>query len=87
MCGRPSYRAELGTEGAFGMHDAAVPQRPGDQRRKNRAEAIERFIQEFAPGDNADLLAQMLVTICRLIFEGGPNEGGVGAPTRRATRS
>ncbi len=48
------------------MHDATVPQRPGDQRRKSRAEAIERFIREFAPGDNADLLAQMLVTICRL---------------------
>jgi uncharacterized protein (TIGR00730 family) len=31
-----------------------------------RAAAIARFLEEFAPGDNHDLLAEMMVTICRL---------------------
>lgn len=37
-----------------------------DKRRRQRSEAIERFVREFAPCANEDLLREMLVTICRL---------------------
>jgi len=37
-----------------------------DQRRRERAEAIERFVREYAPCENEDLLREMLVTMCRL---------------------
>jgi len=41
-----------------------------DQLRKDRAEAIEDFLKRFAPSDNADILAQMMVTVCRLGDDG-----------------
>lgn len=37
-----------------------------DARRRQRWEAIERFIREYAPCANEDLLREMMVTICRL---------------------
>lgn len=37
-----------------------------DQRRRQRTEAIERFVREYAPCENEDLLREMMVTICRL---------------------
>jgi hypothetical protein len=37
-----------------------------EDRRKARADAIFQLVREFAPGENEDLLAQMIVTICRL---------------------
>jgi len=37
-----------------------------EQRRKARSDAIQKFLEDFAPSENADLLAQMMVTICRL---------------------
>ena len=48
------------------MHDTAAGQPSGEQRRFERSKAIESFIREFAPCGNEDLLAQMMVTICRL---------------------
>jgi hypothetical protein len=47
-----------------------IPPRSSDQWRQNRADAIDRFLREFAPGENNDLLAEMLVTICRLSADG-----------------
>ncbi len=35
-------------------------------RRQARGDAIRTFLDEFAPGENQDLLAEMMVTICRL---------------------
>lgn len=52
------------------MGDLAVPSRSSEERRRNRTEAIERFLREFAPCDHDDLLAEMLVTICRLSADG-----------------
>lgn len=37
-----------------------------DQRRRERTQAIERFVREYAPCENEDLLREMMVTICRL---------------------
>ena len=37
-----------------------------NQRRRERTEAIERFVREYAPCENEDLLREMMVTICRL---------------------
>ena len=37
-----------------------------DELRQARAQAIDRFLGEFAPSENEDLLGRMLVTICRL---------------------
>ena len=44
--------------------------------RRGRAEAIKHLLDGYAPGDNADLLAQMMVTICRLA-EDGADRGDV----------
>lgn len=41
-----------------------------EARRRDRAEAIERFVREYAPCENQDLLREMLVTICRLSADG-----------------
>ncbi|MCB9850706.1 MAG: LOG family protein [Phycisphaerales bacterium] len=35
-----------------------------------RAKAIDTFLDEFAPGENQDLAAEMLVTVCRLVRDG-----------------
>lgn len=42
----------------------SVPSR--EDWRRQRTQAIKEFVREFAPGENEDLLAQMMVTICRL---------------------
>jgi len=39
-------------------------------RRRVRADAIEKFVKTFVPGENEDLFSQMLVTICRLGADG-----------------
>jgi len=44
---------------------APVPS-AGDDWRASRGEAIRAFLAEFAPGDQEDLLSQMMVTVCRL---------------------
>lgn len=38
--------------------------------RRRRQEAIEAFLREFAPSAHQDLLAEMLVTVCRLAADG-----------------
>ena len=48
------------------MHDIAKSTVAREQWRKNRAEAIHKLLAEFAPSDNEDLLAQMVVNVCRL---------------------
>ncbi len=49
------------------MHQPQPTDHPSREKfRKARAEAIEKFLDEFAPCDNRDLLFQMIVTICRL---------------------
>jgi uncharacterized protein (TIGR00730 family) len=45
-----------------------VPSR--DVFRKARSEAIKKFLSEFAPCENEDLLHQMIITICRLAADG-----------------
>lgn len=42
----------------------------GKDRRQERTEAIAKLLAEFAPSDHTDLLAQMMVTICRLAADG-----------------
>lgn len=42
----------------------SVPSR--EDWRQRRTQAIKNFVHEFAPGENEDLLTQMMVTICRL---------------------
>lgn len=44
----------------------SAPTEDHDHRRRQRSEAIARFVREFAPCENEDLLREMLVTICRL---------------------
>jgi len=39
-------------------------------RRQERADAISKLLAEFAAGEHTDLLAQMMVTICRLAADG-----------------
>jgi len=39
-------------------------------RRQGRTEAISKLLAEFAASDHTDLLAQMMVTICRLAADG-----------------
>jgi uncharacterized protein (TIGR00730 family) len=46
------------------MHDALPRSR--DEIRKERSEAIDEFLSKWAPSQNQDLLAQMMVTLCRL---------------------
>ncbi|MHC5111706.1 MAG: LOG family protein [Planctomycetota bacterium] len=48
------------------MHDALPTTRSKDDWRQGRSDAIRKFLQEYAPSDNEDLLFQMMVTICRL---------------------
>lgn len=38
--------------------------------RKERSAAIKRFLADFAPSENGELLSQMLITICRLAADG-----------------
>lgn len=39
-------------------------------RRQERSEAIAKLLAEFAPSEHTDLLAQMMVTVCRLAADG-----------------
>lgn len=39
-------------------------------RRQERTEAIASLLAKFAPSDHSDLLAQMMVTVCRLAADG-----------------
>jgi len=48
------------------MHQEGATSVAQQQRRRARSEAIQRFLEDFAPSENSDLLAQMMVTICRL---------------------
>ncbi len=52
------------------MTEEKPESRTDDERRQARSAAIERFIDEFAPGENADLLGQMMVTLTRLAADG-----------------
>jgi len=52
------------------MAEASGATRTSEERRRDRAEAIERFVREYAPCENQDLLREMLVTICRLSADG-----------------
>ncbi len=40
------------------------------QQAEDRAQAIKQFLDAYAPGDNQDLAAEMMVTICRLARDG-----------------
>jgi uncharacterized protein (TIGR00730 family) len=48
------------------MNDMVSPSTNGDERRRARESAIRRFVEEYAPGANADLFEEMLLTLCRL---------------------
>ncbi|MEK6675160.1 MAG: LOG family protein [Planctomycetota bacterium] len=48
----------------------AVSSPAADERRRLRTKAIEDFVTQFAPGVNADLLSEMMTTICRLSVDG-----------------
>jgi uncharacterized protein (TIGR00730 family) len=52
------------------MDESAISPRSLEDWRKGRSEAIKKFLTEYAPGGDDDLLAQMLVTICRLVADG-----------------
>lgn len=52
------------------MHDFLESSPPREELRKERAAAINEFLRRWAPSENADLLAQMMVTICRLSADG-----------------
>ena len=46
------------------MHDSLPLSR--EKLREDRAQAIDEFLSKWAPSSNQDLLAQMMVTLCRL---------------------
>ena len=48
------------------MHKERTASLAGEARRRARSEAIQKFLDEFAPSENTDLLSQMMVTLCRL---------------------
>ena len=48
------------------MHERVGAPQSNEERRRLRTEAIRKFVSEYAPCENEDLLAEMLVTICRL---------------------
>ncbi|MDO8632780.1 MAG: hypothetical protein Q7R41_20045 [Phycisphaerales bacterium] len=52
------------------MAESSGATRMSEERRRDRAEAIERFVREYAPCENQDLLREMLVTVCRLSADG-----------------
>ncbi len=52
------------------MHERVTPLASREDWRRGRSEAIKKFIREFAPCENEDLLFYMLVTICRLGADG-----------------
>ncbi len=48
------------------MDDMTALSSAQDTRRRDRMEAITKFVREFAPGANEDLIGEMLITLCRL---------------------
>ena len=48
------------------MEEAAPSLRSGEKWRQGRSDAIKKFLGDYAPSENEDLLSQMVVTICRL---------------------
>lgn len=52
------------------MHDSLTPPQSRDELRRDRATAITEFLDKFAPSQHADILGQMMVTICRLSADG-----------------
>jgi uncharacterized protein (TIGR00730 family) len=48
------------------MNEPASEPQSRERFRRMRSEAIQRFLREFAPSENEDLLFRMIVTICRL---------------------
>jgi hypothetical protein len=52
----------------MGQSPQASPSR--EEFRRGRAEAIKNLLDAYAPGENGDLLAQMMVTVCRLAEDG-----------------
>ena len=52
------------------MAESSGSTRTIEERRRDRTEAIERFVREYAPCENQDLLREMLLTLCRLSADG-----------------
>jgi len=52
------------------MHDPIPAAMTIEERRIARAEAIQKFLTDFAACENQDLLGEMMVTICRLAADG-----------------
>ncbi len=52
------------------MREERTASLSSQERRRARSEAIQKFLDEFAPCENVDLLSQMMVTICRLAADG-----------------
>ncbi|MCH9000961.1 MAG: LOG family protein [Planctomycetes bacterium] len=52
------------------MQNAETSEMSPSDRRRKRAEAIDAFVRTFVSGENEDLYANMLVTICRLGADG-----------------
>lgn len=52
------------------MTEERTASRADVDRRQARSDAIAQFVADFAPSENADLLGQMLVTVCRLAADG-----------------
>jgi len=52
------------------MHEERTASPRSEERRRARSDAIQKLLDEFAPSENADLLSQMMVTICRLAADG-----------------
>ena len=52
------------------MNEIRSHSRPSSPRSAKRDAAIEAFLQEHASNPNQDLLAQMMVTLCRLARDG-----------------
>ena len=52
------------------MHEKTTASLASEERRRARTAAIQKFVHEFAPCENTDLLSQMMVTMCRLAADG-----------------
>lgn len=58
------------SKGLFFMNELNTTPTTTDERRRDRLAAIQQFVRDFAPGPNEDLLAEMMITICRLSADG-----------------
>ncbi len=52
------------------MDELAGKHKSREEWRKGRTAAIKKLLAEYAPGDDEDLLFQMMVTVCRLAADG-----------------